>query len=102
MDSEFFGSPERLPLSDRDFDGGAAHGPSEGTPATSVSFMISGLTCSSDSIRLENRLERRLGVRYVTVNLVTEAAYITFDPTVTDPAALRRAIEQAGFSAEPR
>lgn len=102
MDSNLFSSPERLPLSNRDSGGGAVQRPSEGTPATSVSFSTRGLTCGSDSIRLEHKLEHRPGVRYVTVILVTEAAYITFDPTMTNPAALRRAIERAGFSAESR
>ncbi len=60
---------------------------------------ISGLTCSSDAIRLEHGLKKVKGVLDVVVNPVSERAYIDFDPSLSNEQALHSELEQLGFHA---
>ena len=48
---------------------------------------------------LERLLRDEPGVRDVYVNAGTETAYVTYDPTRTDPGGLHRALEAAGLRA---
>lgn len=53
------------------------------------------------SAEIERELAATDGVRRAYVNPVTEIAYVDFDPTETDAAAIARAIERAGHRAGP-
>ena len=74
----------------------------EGGLRERVEIPIDGLSCASDAVRLERRLTNQHGVFEASVNPITEIAYVTFDPTVTDLLALRQRIENAGYSALER
>lgn len=67
-----------------------------------VKFKVEGLSCASDAARLEHRLARQVGVIGVSVNTITDFAYIAYDPTMTSTSVLQRQIEFSGFSATQR
>ncbi|MEV5614055.1 heavy metal-associated domain-containing protein, partial [Streptomyces sp. NPDC052225] len=68
------------------------------TPAT-LDLAIGGMTCASCSSRIEKKLNRLEGVT-ATVNLATEKAKVTYDPTVA-PATLISTITKLGYTAKP-
>jgi Cu+-exporting ATPase len=68
--------------------------------AARVQFDISGMSCAVDSVRLEHRLAHREGILHVVVNLVTETAYVDYDPKLTSPHAVREYIEHQGFGVQ--
>lgn len=51
-------------------------------------------------MRVERALKKQPGVQAATVNLATESARVTFDPSVINDGRLRRAVRDAGY--EPR
>jgi Cu+-exporting ATPase len=61
---------------------------------------VSGMTCAACSARVQRTLERREGVSAATVNLMTGAATVTYDPGATTPDALVEAIRATGYGAE--
>ncbi len=67
-----------------------------------VEFDITGMTCASCVNRIERRLRKTEGVRQAAVNLATERATVTYDPTRTTPTQIAAAIEAAGYGAKPR
>ncbi len=69
------------------------------TPSKSkdVSLQITGMTCASCVRSVEKALSKVAGVREASVNLATERARVTYDPEATDLAALRSAVERAGY-----
>ncbi|MDQ3491629.1 MAG: heavy metal translocating P-type ATPase [Chloroflexota bacterium] len=69
-------------------DGGLAH----------ESLAVEGMTCASCVRRIERHLGQVPGVTDANVNLATERATVRFDPTKADAAALRAAVERAGYS----
>ena len=60
-------------------------------------FAVIGLSCPADAAGLERRLRQVDGVEEVTVNPLTELAYLTYDPGQVDPAALIAEIQRAGY-----
>jgi len=60
---------------------------------------VSGMTCASCVMRVEKKLKKVPGVADAAVNLATERATVTYDPRQTDPAALVRSVEAAGYGA---
>ncbi|PKM85667.1 MAG: copper-translocating P-type ATPase [Firmicutes bacterium HGW-Firmicutes-11] len=58
---------------------------------------IGGMTCASCSARVEKSIAKLEGVEKVTVNLATEKASVTFDPSLTNLDALRQVIEETGY-----
>jgi P-type Cu2+ transporter len=54
-------------------------------------------SCAGESAALERRLRRVSGVRSVTVNPVTETAYVTFDPRGTNSDELEFVVAAAGY-----
>ncbi|MDZ7802232.1 MAG: heavy metal translocating P-type ATPase [Trueperaceae bacterium] len=58
---------------------------------------IEGMTCANCSARVERALGKTGGVSDAAVNLATERATITYDPTLTSPDALLQAVEKAGY-----
>ena len=72
-------------------------------PATNgeVTLPIEGMTCASCVRRVERALTKVPGVEAANVNLATEKASVTFDPAQADLAALRGAVEKAGYKVGP-
>ncbi|MCW5626494.1 MAG: heavy-metal-associated domain-containing protein [Burkholderiales bacterium] len=60
---------------------------------------VGGMTCGGCVGSVTRVLQSSPGVTAAEVSLDRGEAKITFDPAVTSPAALRKAIEAAGFTA---
>ena len=65
-------------------------------PSRPVDLQIEGMTCASCVARVERALKSVSGVTNASVNLATERAHVIGQ---ADPAALIRAIEDAGYDA---
>jgi Cu+-exporting ATPase len=74
------------------------------TPTAEVSCTldIGGMTCASCVGRVEKALNRLDGVATTKVNLATEVASVTYDPTVVELGALTAAVERAGYTGTVR
>jgi Cd2+/Zn2+-exporting ATPase/Cu+-exporting ATPase len=59
---------------------------------------VSGMDCAECSRHVEGAISKLPGVESVNVLLSSEKAVIRFDPTFVDLAAIRRAVEGAGYS----
>ncbi|MEI6803478.1 MAG: heavy metal translocating P-type ATPase [Burkholderiales bacterium] len=71
------------------------------TPSTStLDIGIGGMTCASCVSRVERALKKVPGVTQASVNIATESARISFEPSEQMQARLRRAVRNAGY--EPR
>ncbi len=66
------------------------------TLPTKIEIQIEGMTCAACSNRIEKVLNRLPGVQ-ASVNLATEKANISFNPTQTNPSQMVQAIEKAGY-----
>ena len=64
-----------------------------------ATYDIGGMTCASCVNIVEKSFRRVKGVQEARVNLAAESARVTFDPEVTDPAALAAAVKRAGYEA---
>src|SRR5579872_2373948 len=62
---------------------------------------IGGMTCASCVARIERKLGKLDGVQSASVNLATERASVSYDPTHVSPAQLISAVEAAGYGAAP-
>ncbi|QKO23346.1 cation-translocating P-type ATPase [Rhodoferax sp. BAB1] len=69
------------------------------SPAT-LDLGIGGMTCASCVSRVEKALSKVPGVTQAAVNLATESARVSFEPSEQMEARLRRAVRDAGY--EPR
>jgi len=69
------------------------------TPTT-LDLGIDGMTCASCVSRVEKALKKVPGVSDAAVNLATESARVSFEPSEQIEARLRRAVRDAGY--EPR
>jgi P-type Cu+ transporter len=69
-------------------------------PAVNVNFPVTGMTCAACQGRVQRTLERTPGVADATVNLVTERATVTYDPTVVSADALVARVRSTGYGAE--
>ncbi len=58
---------------------------------------VTGMTCASCVRRVERALTKVPGVEAATVNLATEQASVTYDPSLASPDQLRAAVEGAGY-----
>ncbi|MFX0173392.1 MAG: heavy metal translocating P-type ATPase [Candidatus Hodarchaeota archaeon] len=65
-----------------------------------VDLKITGMTCASCVSTVEKSLEGVNGVNNVAVNLMTEKASVTFDPTKTTVEELISAVEKTGYGAK--
>jgi Cu+-exporting ATPase len=70
-------------------------------PATELTLPIAGMTCASCVNRIERYLRRTDGVLDAAVNLATERATVTVDPTRAGRAELVGAVEAAGYEVRP-
>ena len=72
--------------------------PMANTTAT-AELAVSGMTCASCVMRVEKKLTKVPGVTEASVNLATERATVTYNPRQTDPNALVKSVEVAGYGA---
>jgi Cu+-exporting ATPase len=70
------------------------------TPPATLDLGIAGMTCASCVNRVEKALKKVPGVTEATVNLATESARVSYQPSEQIEARLRRAVRDAGY--EPR
>ncbi len=75
---------------------GASAGPKKGSQV-SVVLSISGMTCASCAQTIERALKGREGVLEADVNLATERAVVSFDPTRMDRGMLIEVIRGVGY-----
>lgn len=68
-------------------------------PNARVTLEIIGLSCGGDAVRLERDLAKLPGVSRVSVNPLTEMAYLVRDPVVTDVDDVIAAVRRSGFDA---
>jgi P-type Cu+ transporter len=68
--------------------------------AESCTIPVSGMTCAACSGRVQRALEKSPGVSSASVNLMTGAATVQFDPTTTSPERLVETIRGTGYGAE--
>ena len=64
-----------------------------------VTIDVKGMTCISCVRTIEQGVSKQLGVQAVNVSLKNEEAVITYDPSLTNPATLKEAIDEMGFEA---
>jgi Cu+-exporting ATPase len=63
-----------------------------------IDFDIQGMSCASCVAAVERALQGVPGVRQATVNLAAERGSVHYDPAAVDPAALIRAVADAGYA----
>jgi Cu+-exporting ATPase len=63
---------------------------------------IEGMSCAACANAVEKSLRRTPGVESALVNYATEKATITYTPAQASPAALRAAVENAGYAVAER
>ena len=62
-----------------------------------ITLNVTGMTCGGCVNSVHKVLTALPGVQNATVTLSPGQAHVTFDPQKTDPAALVKAIKDAGF-----
>ncbi len=60
---------------------------------------IEGMTCASCSGAVERALKKQKGVSSVSVNLTTNKATLSYDPSIIKMSALKAAVDKAGYKA---
>lgn len=62
-----------------------------------ITLPITGMTCANCVVTVERNLKKQEGVENAVVNLASERATVTFDPTLVNLEALTGRIEYAGY-----
>lgn len=62
-----------------------------------VKVPVRGMSCASCSQTVERGLAKAPGVKQVTVNLVTEEAWLDYDPQVTSLDELAKLVDRLGY-----
>jgi Cu+-exporting ATPase len=62
-----------------------------------VTLKVGGMVCATCVQTIESALRSLPGVVSATVNLGTEKAYVTYNPSVSDTSDMKKAIEDAGY-----
>ena len=62
-----------------------------------VSLPVTGMTCANCSLTVERNLKRLSGVEDATVNLATEKASVSYDPSVVKDADFFALIRDIGY-----
>jgi Cu+-exporting ATPase len=70
--------------------------------STTTTLDIEGMSCAACAAAVEKSLRRTPGVESALVNYATEKATITYAPAEASPAALRAAVENAGYAVADR
>jgi P-type Cu+ transporter len=68
------------------------------TSLHTIELPVKGMDCTECQEHVQHALCALPGVKQATVLLASEKAMVQYDPTQTDPAAMRHAVEQAGYS----
>ena len=63
-------------------------------------FEITGMSCASCAARIEKTLQNLPGVESAGVNFAAGKAYVDYDPKLTTPPAMIKAVEDTGYGAE--
>jgi len=63
-------------------------------------FKVRGMHCASCVAKIENALKREDGIKSINVNLVTEKAYLEFEPIKISMARILKIIEKLGYKAD--
>lgn len=63
---------------------------------------LEGMTCASCAMRIEKGLNKVPGVKEASVNLATERADVTYDPTQTNLEQMVQKVEAIGYKATPQ
>jgi Cu+-exporting ATPase len=69
-------------------------------PNESCTIPVTGMTCAACSARVQRALEQATGVASASVNLMTDAATVAYDPGVTSPERLVETIRATGYGAD--
>jgi len=64
---------------------------------TEIALPVVGMSCASCVATVEAAVKSVRGVHTASVNLTASKAFITYDPSVTGPAELERAIRDVGY-----
>ncbi|HRF93821.1 MAG TPA: copper ion binding protein, partial [Aggregatilineales bacterium] len=67
------------------------------TTQATIELPITGMTCASCARNVERALSKTEGVSVANVNIATERASITFDPTLVDMTGLISRVDSAGY-----
>ena len=68
--------------------------------AQTVTLPVTGMTCAACQSRVQRQLSRAPGVSDASVNLLMGSAMVTFDPLLSNPAALVKVVMDTGYGAE--
>ena len=68
-----------------------------GEKAAQVTIPVSGMSCSSCVLKIENQLQSLPGVVEAAVNFATEKATVSYLPSIHSVADLKRAIRDVGY-----
>jgi Cu+-exporting ATPase len=71
----------------------------ENPQGVTVTIPIGGMTCAACSARVEKAVGRLAGVEDASVNLATEKATVTYNPSIIRLSAIKEAIGKAGYQA---
>src|SRR6266487_2144858 len=63
---------------------------------------LEGMTCASCAMRIEKGLKKVLGVKDASVNLASEQATVTYDPTQTNLEQMIQKVDAVGYKARPQ
>ena len=66
-------------------------------PSQQLSVAVQGMTCANCVGRVERAVSKLDGVLEAGVNLATERATVTFDPSLVSPALIKGAVREAGY-----
>jgi copper chaperone CopZ len=58
---------------------------------------IEGMMCGHCQMTVEKAIRNVKGVQDVSVNLGSKQAEVSYDPAITDSAAIRSAVTKAGY-----
>ena len=62
-------------------------------------FIVTGMTCSACSARVQKAVSKLDGTEDVNVNLLTNSMQLQYDETKTNPQAIIAAVMEAGYGA---
>ncbi|MDW7728902.1 MAG: heavy metal translocating P-type ATPase [Bacillota bacterium] len=62
-----------------------------------VSFNVSGMTCSSCAQRIEKNLSKKEGVAEAAVNFASEKVTVKYNPSVINLASIKKTVQDTGY-----
>jgi len=68
-----------------------------GKNLSSLVLDIGGMSCASCAATIERSLRKTAGVTKANVNFAAQRAFVSFDPEVSNPAALKEAVKKSGY-----